>query len=152
MQRSGRDESRTPCIPIRYTRYILRIYNIAVKYRWYCYRLRLAKTLDTCSGLDDGSKQDVRATRTLGVKFPVSPRRPGEQPCCGNTDTPVSCRAHASPTHRSPGWWSHERHAQRFMLFDWRRFFFSLYELGKELNIVSRVETRVEIIKLRITK
>jgi len=46
----------------------------------------------------DGSKQDVRAT--LGVKFPVSPRRPGEEPCYGNTDTPVTCRAHASPTHR----------------------------------------------------
>lgn len=31
MQRSGRDESRTPCISIRdYTRYVLRICNIAV--------------------------------------------------------------------------------------------------------------------------
>lgn len=38
---------------------------------------------------DGSAKQDVRVTRTLGVKFPgIAPSRPGEEPCCGNKDLP----------------------------------------------------------------
>jgi len=38
---------------------------------------------------DGSAKQDVRATRTLGVKFlGIAPSHPGEEPCCGNKDMP----------------------------------------------------------------
>lgn len=56
----------------------------------YSYGLR--KREHVLRATDGSAKQDVRATRTLGVKFPgIAPSRPGEEPCCGNKDMP--CRA-----------------------------------------------------------
>lgn len=75
---------------------VLRIYNIVLGSMIYGYGLR--KREHVLRATDGSAKQDVRATRTLGVKFPgIAPSRPGEELCCGNKDIyrAVLCRVHA---------------------------------------------------------